>query len=237
VFLDIKDLDVDYGKARALSSFSLEVEEGEVTAVVGANGAGKTTLLRTVSGLKRPTSGSIHFEGRRIDHLPAHRIARLGIVQIPANRMIVSTMSVLDNLKLGAHLRRDRQGVARDLAEMCEAFPILWERRSQLGGQLSGGQQQMLAVARALMAKPKLLLMDEPSTGLSPMMVAEVHRQITDISLRLRVSILLVEQNARMALTLARRAYIIELGRVVLEGAAAQLAQDERVKECYLGGL
>jgi branched-chain amino acid transport system ATP-binding protein len=237
VLLRIEDLNVHYDKARALCDFYLDVENGQITAVVGANGAGKTTLLRTISGLKKPSSGAIYFQGERIDSLPAHRIAKMGVIQVPANRMIVPTMSVLDNLKLGAHMRRDRQGVAQDLEAMYETFPILQERRFQAGGQLSGGQQQMLAVARALMANPKLLLMDEPSIGLSPLMVAEVHRQITDISRRLGVSILLVEQNARMALALAERACIIELGRVVQEGGAAQLARDERIRACYLGGL
>lgn len=237
MILEIDGLCTQYGKAKALDDVNVAIDEGEVVTVVGANGAGKTTLLRTVSGLKKLSAGQIRFDGRRIDNLPAHRVTKLGIIQVPANRMIVATMSVLDNLKLGAHLRSDRAGVTSDLREMYQHFPILEERKNQLGGQLSGGQQQMLALARALMARPRLILMDEPSTGLAPLMVAEVGRQIADISQRLHISILLVEQNARMALKLADRAYILELGRVVLEGKASDLACDERVQRSYLGGL
>jgi branched-chain amino acid transport system ATP-binding protein len=237
MLLEVKNLDAYYSKAQALDDISIGIDEGEVVTVVGANGAGKTTLLRIVSGLKKPSAGEIWFAGKRIDRLPAHRVTKLGILQVPANRMIISTMTVLENLKVGAHLRRDRSGITSDLEEMYTHFPILGERKSQLGGQLSGGQQQMLALARALMARPKLLLMDEPSTGLSPIMVAEVGRQIADVSRRLKVSILLVEQNARMALKLADRAYILELGKVVLEGKASDLANDQRVQCSYLGGM
>jgi branched-chain amino acid transport system ATP-binding protein len=237
MLLEIENLCAHYAKAKALDNVNVNIAEGEVVTVVGANGAGKTTLLRAVSGLKKPSAGQIRFDGKRIDQLPAHRVTKLGIIQVPANRMIVSTMSVLDNLKLGAHLRKDRAGVASDLREMYQHFPILEERKNQLGGQLSGGQQQMLALARALMSRPRLVLMDEPSTGLAPLMVAEVGRQIADVSQRLSISILLVEQNARMALKLADRAYILELGKVVLEGKASDLACDERVQHSYLGGL
>ena len=236
MLFEINDLDAYYGKARALGGISLSVDEGEVVTVIGANGAGKTTLLRIISGLKKAGAGVIHFEGKRIDRLAANRIARRGIVQVPAGRQIVATMTVLENLKLGAGVRKSREGVADDLKEMYRLFPILEERKSQNGGELSGGQQQMLALARALMARPRLLLMDEPSTGLAPLMVAEVGNQITDVSQRLGVSILLVEQNARMALGLADRAYVLELGRVVLSGSAADLACDERVQCSYLGG-
>jgi branched-chain amino acid transport system ATP-binding protein len=235
MLLEIKDLHVRYGRAEALHGVSVSVHDGEVVSVIGANGAGKTTLLRAVSGLHKAYEGQILFQGKRIERLPGHKIPRVGIVQVPANRLIVATMTVLENLKLGAQLRRDREGIAQDLEGIYQSFPILKERRSQTAGELSGGQQQMLAVGRALMAKPKLLLMDEPSIGLSPLMVAEVGRHITDISTRLGVSILLVEQNARMALRLSHRAYVIELGRIVLEGESTQLAKDERVRKAYLG--
>jgi branched-chain amino acid transport system ATP-binding protein len=236
MLFEIKNLDAFYGKAQALRAISLSVDEGEVVTVIGANGAGKTTLLRIISGLKRASAGEIYFEGKRVDRTLPNRIARKGIVQVPAGREIVGTMTVLENLKLGAGVRRRNDTFATDLKEMYRLFPILEERKSQLGAELSGGQQQMLALARALMAKPRLLLMDEPSTGLAPLMVAEVGNQISDVSQRLGVSILLVEQNARMALRLADRAYCLELGKVVLSGPAAELACDERVQCSYLGG-
>ncbi len=235
MLLEIKDLTVNYGKAKALEDVSLNVDEGEVVCIVGANGAGKTTILRTISGLKKPASGEIRFQDRRIDGIPAHNVVKTGIVQIPAGRMIFAPMTVLDNLKMGALLRKDRQNIAQDLDIMYEHFPILKERRTQLGGQLSGGEQQMLAIARALMASPKLLLMDEPSMGLSPLLVAEVSDIIKNINQE-GISILLVEQNCRMAFKLAKRAYILELGKIALEGDAVELANDERVKKYYLGG-
>lgn len=235
MLLEIKDLTVNYGKAKALEGVSLNVDEGEVVCIVGANGAGKTTILRTISGLKKPASGEIRFQDRRIDGMPAHNVVKTGIVQIPAGRMIFAPMTVLDNLKMGALLRKDRQNIAQDLDIMYEHFPILKERRTQLGGQLSGGEQQMLAIARALMASPKLLLMDEPSMGLSPLLVAEVSDIIKNINQE-GISILLVEQNCRMAFKLAKRAYILELGKIALEGDAVELANDERVKKYYLGG-
>ncbi len=235
MLLEIKDLTVNYGKAKALEGVSLNVDEGEVVCIVGANGAGKTTILRTISGLKKPASGEIRFQDRRIDGMPAHNVVKTGIVQIPAGRMIFAPMTVLDNLKMGALLRKDRQNITRDLDIMYEHFPILKERRTQLGGQLSGGEQQMLAIARALMASPKLLLMDEPSMGLSPLLVAEVSDIIKNINQE-GISILLVEQNCRMAFKLAKRAYILELGKIALEGDAVELANDERVKKYYLGG-
>jgi branched-chain amino acid transport system ATP-binding protein len=234
--LEIKNVTVHYGKALALDNVSLEIEEGEIISIVGANGAGKTTVIRSVSGLKTPTSGEIWFKGKRIDGTPPYDVVKLGIVQIPAGRQIFSMMSVLDNLKVGAHLRRDRAGIKRDFESVYEHFPILKERQSQAGGQLSGGEQQMLAVGRALMADPKLLLMDEPSMGLSPILVAEVGKIIKDINSR-GISILLVEQNARMALKLASRAYILETGRIALQGKCEDLIDNEEVKRCYMGGV
>jgi branched-chain amino acid transport system ATP-binding protein len=236
MLLEVKDLTVHYGKAVALQGVSLNVEEGEIVAMVGANGAGKTTAIRTISGSKRPSSGEIWFDGKRIDRMPPYDVVKLGIVQVPAGRQIFPTMSVLDNLKVGAHRRRDREGIKRDLEMVYEHFPILREKRNQAGGELSGGQQQMLAVGRALMADPKLLLMDEPSIGLSPILVAEVGKIIRDINGR-GISILLVEQNARMALKLARRAYILEIGRIGLQGECKDLIDDPEVKRCYLGGV
>jgi len=233
--LEIKNMTVHYGKALALDNVSLEIEEGEIVSIVGANGAGKTTVIRSVSGLETPTSGEIWFKGKRIDKMQPYDVVKLGIVQIPAGRQIFQMMSVLDNLKVGAHLRRDRAGIKRDLVSVYEHFPILKERQSQAGGQLSGGQQQMLAVGRALMADPKLLLMDEPSIGLSPILVAEVGKIIKDINNR-GISILLVEQNCRMALQLASRAYILAIGKIVLQGNCKDLINNEEVRRCYLGG-
>ena len=191
--------------------------------------------IQTISGSKHPTSGSITFGGRRIHGMPAYDVMRLGIVQVPAGRQIFQTMSVLDNLKVGAHRRKDREGIKKDLESVYEHFPILREKRNQAGGELSGGQQQMLAVGRALMAAPKLLMMDEPSIGLSPILVAEVGRIIRDINSR-GISVLLVEQNARMALRLASRAYILETGRIALKGNCEDLIDNDEVKRCYLGG-
>jgi branched-chain amino acid transport system ATP-binding protein len=233
--LEVRNVTVHYGKALALDDVSLEIEEGEIVSIVGANGAGKTTVIRSVSGLKKPTSGEIWFKGKRIDGTPSYDVARMGIIQVPAGRQIFPTMSVLDNLQVGAYLRKDRDGIKKDLEEVYQHFPILEERRSQAGGRLSGGEQQMLAVGRALMANPELLLMDEPSIGLSPMLVAEVGRIIKDINSR-GISILLVEQNARMALQLASRAYILAVGKVGLQGKCEDLIDNVEVQRSYLGG-
>jgi len=234
MLLEVENLHVRYGKAEALRGISLAVDEGTVVAIVGANGAGKTTLLRTISGLKKPTEGSIRYQNEQIDGVPPHRIAQLGIAHIPEGRMVFAPMTVEENLRIGAHLRRNRTEVTRDIESMYALFPVLKEKRADAAGSLSGGQQQMLAVARALMARPRLILMDEPSIGLSPILVAEVGQIIKNIHSE-GTSVVLVEQNARMALRLASRAYILELGRVILEGDAQELAKDQRVKECYLG--
>jgi branched-chain amino acid transport system ATP-binding protein len=236
MLLEVKDITVHYGKALALDEVSLHIEEGEIVSIVGANGAGKTTTMRTISGSKLPTSGEIWFKDKRIDRMPPYDVVRLGIAQVPAGRQIFQTMSVLDNLKVGAHRRKDRAGIKRDLESVYEHFPMLREKRNQAGGELSGGQQQMLAVGRALMADPKLLLMDEPSIGLSPILVAEVGKIIRDINSR-GISILLVEQNARMALRLASRAYILEVGKIGLQGKCEDLIDNEEVKRCYMGGV
>ena len=234
MFLEIKDLVVSYGKARALDGVSLHVDPGEVVAIVGSNGMGKTTVLRTITGLKRATSGEIWFEDHRIDRLSPAHIVKLGISMVPAGRLIVPDMTVIDNLRIGATLRRNRRAVEQDLETVFTHFPALREKRRQRGGQLSGGQQQMLAVGRALMANPKLLLMDEPSVGLSPILAAEVGEIIRDIN-KSGISVLLVEQNCRLALKLANRACIIDLGIISVEGDADELARDERVQKTYMG--
>jgi branched-chain amino acid transport system ATP-binding protein len=235
MLLEIKNLNVFYGKSQAINNVSLTVREGEIVTIVGANGAGKTTIMRTLSALKRAVSGEIWFQGKRIDRFRPDTIVKMGMIQVPAGRMIYAPMTVEDNLKMGYYLRTDRAKIKQDLESIYKHFPILKERRKQLGGSLSGGEQQMLAVARALMGDPKLLLMDEPSVGLSPILVAEVGNIIKDIN-KSGISVLLVEQNSRMALKLANRAYILELGSIVLNGDAEKLASDERVKKYYLGG-
>jgi branched-chain amino acid transport system ATP-binding protein len=234
--LEVRDLTVLYDKSSALEKVSLHVDQGEVVSIVGANGAGKTTMLRSISGLKRPVEGEIWFDGARIDKLAPFETIKLGIALIPAGRMIFANMSVLDNIKMGAYIRRDDGKLRRDIETMFGYFPILRERQKQCAGQLSGGEQQMLAIARALVSNPRLLLMDEPSTGLSPRLVKEVESIVADINSSYGVSVLLVEQNCRMALRLSSRAYILELGRIALQGDSKELVDNDRVKQCYLGG-
>ena len=235
MLLKVKELKVRYGVAEAIKGVSLDVEEGAVVSIVGANGAGKTTILRTISGLKKPSSGEIAFRGSRIDGRAPHEIVRLGIAHIPEGRIVFAPMTVLDNLRMGAYLRNDKDGIARDLDEMYCHFPVLKKRGGQLAGSLSGGEQQMLAIARALMSKPKLLTMDEPSMGLSPKMVGEVEKIIRDIH-QSGITVILVEQNARLALRLSDRAYIVETGSITLSGTAKELGEDERVRQAYFGG-
>jgi branched-chain amino acid transport system ATP-binding protein len=234
MLLDIKDVIVSYGKAQALKGISLGVDEGEVVALIGANGAGKTTLLRSISALKRIDSGEILFDGQRIDQLPGHELVKKGIGHVPEGRIVFGPMTVTDNLRMGAYLRKNKEEVRRDIERMYEHFPILKERGRQLAESLSGGEQQMLAVARALMSNPKLLLMDEPSMGLSPVMVEMVGQIIVDIR-KAGLSVLLVEQNATMALALSDRAYVLETGSIVLEGPASDVAGNDIVKKAYLG--
>lgn len=235
MLLSIKDIVVHYGRVQAIKGISVEVDEQEIVTLIGSNGAGKTTILRTISGLKSPTSGEIWFSGKRIDGLSAPEIVKMGIAHVPEGRRIFPYMTVLENLRMGAFLQRDRKGVNSDLERIYGIFPILKERKEQQGGTLSGGEQQMLAVARALMAKPKLLLMDEPSLGVAPLVVAEIGRTIRNIN-EGGTTIILVEQNARMALQLAHRGYVLEIGSIVLEGKAEELAHNEQVKRVYLGG-
>ena len=236
MLLEVEDVVLQYGKAVAVDSASLKVDEGEVVAIVGANGAGKTTLIRAISGQLHPTKGTIRYQGREIQKLAPADIVKQGIVQVPAGRRIFGPMTVLDNLLSGAYLRRDKAGIQADLEQMYRHFPILKERSRQAGGSLSGGEQQMLAVARALMARPKLLLMDEPSVGLAPIMVQEVGKVITQISEEMGITILLVEQNSRMALKLSDRAYVLELGKIVQEGRSEEMVHDDQIKKYYLGG-
>jgi branched-chain amino acid transport system ATP-binding protein len=235
VLLEVKDLICKYGAATALKGVSCDVSEGEIVALVGANGAGKTTLLRTLSGLMRPASGQISFNGKRIDGRRPHEILKLGVAHVPEGRMVIANMSVLDNLKMGAYLRRDLRQIQTDIEAMYEHFPVLKNRRTQKAGSLSGGEQQMLAVARALMSSPTLVLMDEPSMGLSPKLVETVRDIVVSMHER-GLSILLVEQNAVMALSIADRAYVLEVGKVALQGDAKVVACDEGVKKAYLGG-
>jgi branched-chain amino acid transport system ATP-binding protein len=235
VLLEIDDLVCKYGAATALKGVSCRVAEGEIVALVGANGAGKTTLLRTLSGLMRPAKGQIRFNGKRIDGRKPHEILKLGVAHVPEGRLVIASMSVLDNIKMGAYLRRDLRQVQADIEKMYEYFPVLKDRRNQNAGSLSGGEQQMLAVARALMSSPRLVLMDEPSMGLSPKLV-EIVRDIVVAMHDRGLSILLVEQNAVMALSIADRAYVLEVGRVALEGDAQAVSRDEGVKKAYLGG-
>jgi branched-chain amino acid transport system ATP-binding protein len=233
--LTLQDVRVFYGAIQAVKGISLEVRERELVAIVGANGAGKTTTLRTISGIYRPTTGSMIFEGRNLAALPSHEIVALGISQAPEGRQIFGSLSVRDNLMLGATRRADRAGIAQELEYLVSLFPVLGERMNQSGGTLSGGEQQMLAIARALMAKPRLLLLDEPSLGLAPMLVNRIFSVISRLK-ETGVTILLVEQNARKALEIADRAYVMETGRVILEGDARELAANPEIEKAYLGG-
>lgn len=232
--LKVTDLQVYYGMIQAIKGISFEVNEGEVIALIGANGAGKTTTLHTVTGLLRPKAGKIEFEGRDITKMPAHKIVELGMAHVPEGRRVFSGLSVYENLMMGAFTRRDKKEIADSLSMVYERFPRLKERSSQLAGTLSGGEQQMLAMGRALMSKPKIILMDEPSMGLSPLFVNEIFDIIQKISAS-GTTVLLVEQNAKKALAIANRAYVLETGKVVLSGDADELADNEQVKKAYLG--
>lgn len=233
--LEIKDLNVHYGVIHALKNISLTVNSGEIVTLIGANGAGKTTTLRTISGLIRATSGEISLEGKNISTLSAPQRVVLGISQVPEGRRIFPEMSVLENLELGAFLRNDKTGIKKDMNMVFEKFPILGDRRKQTAGTLSGGEQQMLAMGRALMSKPRILLMDEPSMGLAPLLVREIFEIIKDIN-QAGTTILLVEQNASMALSIAHRAYVIETGSIVITGTGEELARSSEIQKAYLGG-
>ena len=232
--LSVNNLQVHYGMIQAIKDVSFEVNEGEVIALIGANGAGKPTILHTVSGLLQPTKGSVIFEGQDITKVPAHKIVSLGMAHVPEGRRVFAQLTVLENLKLGAYTRKDKNEMEETLQMIYKRFPRLEERKNQIAGTLSGGEQQMLAMGRALMSHPKIILMDEPSMGLSPIFVEEVFKIIRDISAE-GVTVLLVEQNAKKALNIADRAYVLETGNIILQGDAKKLMNDESVKKAYLG--
>jgi branched-chain amino acid transport system ATP-binding protein len=232
--LEVNDIHVGYGQIKALHGVSMRVDAGEVVTLIGANGSGKSTFLKALSGLLPPSRGDIRFNGQRISGLEPHKITQLGVVQIPEGRRIFPLLTVEENLLMGAFFRNDKAEIKRDHEQMCDMFPVLKERCRQLGGTLSGGEQQMLALARALMSRPKLLTLDEPSMGLAPVIVEKVFQLIRDINKK-GVTILLVEQNARAALGVATRGYVMETGSVALHDSTANLLANEKVKQCYLG--
>jgi branched-chain amino acid transport system ATP-binding protein len=233
--LKVENINVYYGAIHALKGISVEVNQGEIVTLIGANGAGKSTTLRTISGLLKPKSGHIIFEGQNIAGTAAQNIVKLGISQVPEGRRVFAHMSVLENLELGAYLRSDSKEIKSDMDNVFTRFPRLGERRAQLAGTLSGGEQQMLAMGRALMSRPRILLLDEPSMGLAPLLVKEIFSIIKDINTT-GTTILLVEQNAHMALSIANKAYVLETGRITLSGNAKELAESEEIRKAYLGG-
>lgn len=232
--LTIKDLDVYYGVIQAIKGISFTVNEGEVIALIGANGAGKTTILHTITGLVAPKHGSIDFEGHNLLKTPAHKIVSLGMAHVPEGRRIFSELTVFENLMMGAYSRKDNAEITKTLTEVYKRFPRLAERKKQIAGTLSGGEQQMLAMGRALMSKPKIMLLDEPSMGLSPLFVSEIFNIIQEIS-KNGTTVLLVEQNAKKALSIADRAYVLETGKIVLSGDANEMMNNDSVKKAYLG--
>ena len=232
--LEVKDLQVSYGMIQAIKGISFEVNQGEVIALSGANGAGKTTILHTVTGLLAPKAGSIMFEGQDITKVPAHKIVSMGMAHVPEGRRVFAQLSVYDNLKMGAYTRKDKNEIEESLEMVYKRFPRLEERKNQMAGTLSGGEQQMLAMGRALMSKPKIILMDEPSMGLSPIFVNEIFNIIQEVSAS-GTTVLLVEQNAKKALSIADRAYVLETGNIALEGDAKILMNDDSIKKAYLG--
>lgn len=232
--LEIKDLKVFYGMIQAIKGVSFQVNQGEIIALIGSNGAGKTTILHTITGLLSPKEGSVIFEGKDICKVPAHKIVSMGMAHVPEGRRVFAQLSVLQNLKMGAYTRKDKEEIEQTLKVVYESFPRLEERQNQLAGTLSGGEQQMLAMGRALMSHPKIILMDEPSMGLSPIFVNEIFNIIQQVS-KSGTTVLLVEQNAKKALSIADRAYVLETGNIVLEGNAKDLLNDDSIKKAYLG--
>jgi len=234
--LEIEALSVRYGAVEALHEVSLSIEEGAIVTLIGSNGAGKSTTLRAISGLVRPAGGTIRYRGERIDRLPAHAIVARGLAQVPEGRMVFANLSVRENLQMGAYLQRDRALIQRELELVFNLFPRLKERDSQVAGTLSGGEQQMLAIGRALMSRPKFLMMDEPSLGIAPILVATIFEKIVEINRSYGITVLLVEQNANLALEISSRGYVLETGRVILSDSSASLRADPRVRSAYLGG-
>jgi branched-chain amino acid transport system ATP-binding protein len=234
--LEIQDLEVCYGSISALQGISAKVEKGSIVTLVGANGAGKTTTLRTVSGVVKARAGKILFDGDEITNLPPHKIVARGIAQAPEGRMVFANLTVIENLRMGAYLRRDKQGIATDLEYVFGIFPRLREREKQVAGTLSGGEQQMLAIARALMSKPRCLMLDEPSLGIAPILVQTIFDKIVEINRTLGLTILLVEQNANLALEISHYGYVLETGRVLLHDRSDALRQNEEIRAAYLGG-
>ncbi|KMO96342.1 ABC transporter ATP-binding protein [Streptomyces sp. NPDC051582] len=232
--LEVKDLKVAYGKIEAVKGISFEVNEGEIVCLVGTNGAGKTTTLRTLSGLLKPVGGTVTFDGKPLAQVPAHKIVSLGLAHSPEGRHIFPRLTIAENLQLGAFLRTDKEGIEKDVERAYEMFPILGERRKQAAGTLSGGEQQMLAMGRALMSRPKLLMLDEPSMGLSPLMMQKIMATIAELKAT-GTTILLVEQNAQAALSLADQAHVMEIGKIVLSGSGQELLHNEDVRKAYLG--
>jgi branched-chain amino acid transport system ATP-binding protein len=233
--LEVRNLNVHFGVIHAIKGISFTVNSGEIVTLIGANGAGKTTTLHTISGIKKPTSGEILLNGQNITHVSAQERVKLGISQVPEGRRIFYDLSVLENLEMGAYLRRNKKEIENDLKMVYARFPILADRKKQMAGTLSGGEQQMLAIGRALMSHPEILFLDEPSMGLAPLLVQEIFNIIQSIN-QAGTTILLVEQNARMALQIATRAYVIETGSIVLSGTGAELSESEEIKKAYLGG-
>ncbi len=232
--LEIKDLEVYYGVIQAIKGVSFEVNQGEIIALIGANGAGKTTILHTITGLLTPKKGSVLFEGKEITKIPAHRIVKLGMAHVPEGRRVFAQLTVYQNLRMGAYTRKDKDEVEESLEAVYKRFPRLQERRNQIAGTLSGGEQQMLAMGRALMSKPRIILMDEPSMGLSPILVNEIFDIIQSVNAG-GTTVLLVEQNAKKALSIADRAYVLETGKIVMSGDAEKLLNDASIKKAYLG--
>ncbi|MFA6542895.1 MAG: ABC transporter ATP-binding protein [Limisphaerales bacterium] len=234
--LEVKNLSVSYGAIAALHGVSLSVKQGDIVTLIGGNGAGKTTTLRAISGLQTAASGEVIYEGRNITKLPAHEIVKLGLAHVPEGRMVFANLTVLENLQMGAYLRSDKAGIATDMDYVFNVFPRLKERERQVSGTLSGGEQQMLAIGRALMSKPRFLMLDEPSLGIAPLLVKTIFEKIVEINRQQGITVLLVEQNANLALEVSRFGYVLETGRVILQDESAKLRTNPQVKSAYLGG-